>query len=374
MNHHGYCSDYLNPRIFSEASYKEGKINYGPMSYQSVIICGMESAFPEFIDSLKEYVTEGGKVIFIGRTPFKSPGMKYKGDSTIREKMSDLIKGFPTNVIVMNEPTEGDITGLTKWTGQLLTEQNIIPGVKISNPEERLFLYQAENEEKPVFFFCNQNRDKSISFKALFDVNGLYPWKWDAETGKKSVYPANGNNLSIQLKPLESLLLVFSDEKGEISENKNRIAETRIDLSEYWLAEFIPVEGESFIKEIESLDDVAKMQGSETFGGTIIYRKTFEANKLSKLNLGKVAETAEVTLNGKNLGVKYWGERSFDISKSINENGQNELEIKVTTLLWNYCNSFTMEENPMAKLWADRNRIKDNKPLPVGLIGPVTVS
>jgi hypothetical protein len=88
--------------------------------------------------------------------------------------------------------------------------------------------------------------------------------------------------------------------------------------------------------------------------------------------LGKVAETAEVILNGKNLGVKYWGERVFDISDAVIE-GKNELEIKVTTLLWNYCNSLTMEENPMAKLWADRNRIKDNKPLPVGLIGPVVV-
>ena len=115
------------------------------------------------------------------------------------------------------------------------------------------------------------------------------------------------------------------------------------------------------------------MSGTENFGGTIIYRKTFESSKLSVLDLGKVAETAEVTLNGKNLGVKYWGERIFDISEAIIE-GENELKIKVTTLLWNYCNSKTMEENPMAKLWANRNRIKSDKPLPTGLIGPVMLS
>lgn len=33
-----------------------------------------------------------------------------------------------------------------------------------------------------------------------------------------------------------------------------------------------------------------------------------------------------------------------------------------------------MEENLMAKLWADSNRMKDNKPLPAGLIGPVIIS
>jgi len=71
--------------------------------------------------------------------------------------------------------------------------------------------------------------------------------------------------------------------------------------------------------------------------------------------------------------VKWWGEKTFDISGLIKE-GENQIEIKVTTLLWNYCNSYTMEENPMAKRWANANRKKDNKPLAMGLIGPVIIN
>lgn len=373
INHHGYCSDYLNPRVFAKASYENGKINYGPMTYQTVVICGMETAFPEFIDKLFEYANTGGKVIFIGQTPTKSPGMKFKNDSSVKQKMDALLNAFSENVIVVEEPEFGNLDNLTNWSGMLLSKQNITPGVKISTPDEKLYLYQAENEGKPVFFFSNQNRNKTIAFDAEFETDGLYPWKWDAETGEKSIYSLNQKNVAINIKPLESLLLVFSKEKGKVPEIKKIESSEKLDISKNWIAEFTPIEGEPFTKEIPVLTDLAQMPGTETFAGTIIYRKTFESSELSILDLGKVAETAEVILNDKYLGVKYWGERIFDISDSINK-GENNIEIKVTTLLWNYCNSKTMEENPMAKLWADKNRQKDNKPLPIGLIGPVIIS
>ncbi|MBT3384474.1 MAG: hypothetical protein HN778_12045 [Prolixibacteraceae bacterium] len=373
MNHNGYCSDYLNPRIFSEADYENGQINYGPMSYQTVIICGMESIFPEFIDSLSEYANSGGKIIFIDKIPSKSPGMKFKGNFIVKEKMAVLFSQFSKNVIVVDAPQKGNLEKLTEWTKELLSKQNIKPGVKISIPDERLYLYQAENEGKPVFFFSNQNRSKSISFDAEFENEKLYPWRWNAETGKKSLFSINKKNISIHLEPLESLLLVFSVQQGEILKIKKSIPSKEINLNEKWHAEFFPVEGESFKKEIPVLGDLSKITGTNTFGGTIVYQKTVELNSQTTLSLGKVAETAEVTLNGKNLGVKWWGEKTFDISGTKNV-GTNNLEIKVTTLLWNYCNSFTMEENPMAKLWANNNKIKDNKPLSTGLIGPVIIS
>ncbi len=147
------------------------------------------------------------------------------------------------------------------------------------------------------------------------------------------------------------------------------------DISADWPAECIPPEGDSFTIQLSELIDLSKLKETKTFGGTIIYRKTlpFVKSSYRELNLGKVAETAEVTLNGKNIGVKWWGEKTFDISDARVE-GENKIEIKVTTLLWNYCNSLTMEENPMAKHWANANRDKGNKPLPTGLIGPVLIS
>ncbi len=370
MNHHGYCSDYLNPQVFQEASYENGQINYGPMSYQALLICDMQSAFPEFIDALTKYAEAGGKIIFVGKTPKESPGMKFKDDNTVAEKTMNLLSNYRQNIKVVKEPNRQNIVN---WAGEILSEQKINPGVKVSKSDERLFIYQAENKGKPVFFFSNQNREKSLAFDAEFNPGDFYPWKWNAETGEKEMYSNNQKKVSVQLKPLEALLLVFEKEKGEVPELAPKSNRNETDISQNWDAEFITPEGNSFKRELAQLTDLTEIPELKDFGGTIIYRKKFNADNLKTLDLGKVAETAEVTLNGKNLGVKWWGEKIVDISNAVKQ-GENNLEIKVTTLLWNYCNAKSREENPMAKIWAEQNKQKDNKPLPTGLIGPVIIS
>ena len=146
--------------------------------------------------------------------------------------MAVLLEKYPENISVVEEPFRNDIENLTRWTGEILTKRQINPGVRISIPDERLYLYQAQNEGKPVFFFSNQNRDKSIAFDAEFETAGLYPWKWDAESGEKTIYSLNTKNVGIHLKPLESLLLVFLEEKGEITNSQSLITTTEIDLNE----------------------------------------------------------------------------------------------------------------------------------------------
>lgn len=371
MNHHGYCSDYLNPRIFAEASYQDGRIHYGPMSYQAVIICDMESAFPEFMDALTAYAEAGGKIIFVGKTPVKSPGMQYKGDNTVIEKMTMLKERFTSNMLLADAPEQ---TNIVPWAGRLLQGFAIRPEVQFSTVDERLYFYQAEHRQNPVFFFSNQNRDKPLAFVADFqNIGGRTPWQWNAETGERTVHPHEKSKLSIHLRPLESLLLILTEEKGKITAPANSSKrENEIIIDKGWKAEFFPVEGPSFEKALPALGDIARMPGLEDFSGAIIYRNQFETKAAHQLDLGKVAETAEVTLNGQNLGVKWWGERLFDISSAAKA-GINHLEVRVTTLLWNYCNAQTMEENSMAKRWANANRNKEDKPLPAGLIGPVKI-
>jgi hypothetical protein len=380
MNHHGYCSDYLNPGVFQEATFENGLINYGPMSYQAVIICQMQTTSPEFVDALTKYAKSGGKIIFIETVPQKGPGMKFKDTDEVENKSKQLVSNYPNNVLVTDSPPQ-NLNDFTKWTGNLLESNGVKPGVKISHPHEHLFIYQSEYEGKPIFFFSNQNRNVGIQFEATFDSNGLKPWIWDAETGKKSPVNLKNNTIQFGLETLESALIVFSEEEYPLKEKEN--SEIKMvsdvwkgdDISHDWTAECIPPEEEPFTIQIPELKDLSKIKETENFGGTIIYKKTipYISKTYKELDLGKVAETAEVTLNGKNLGVRWWGDKKFDISQA-RVDGENELEIKVTTLLWNYCNSKTMEENPMAKLWAERNRNKENKPLPVGLIGPVIIS
>jgi hypothetical protein len=83
------------------------------------------------------------------------------------------------------------------------------------------------------------------------------------------------------------------------------------------------------------------------------------------INLGKVADICELKVNGQEAGVKWFGERVYDIGHMLRK-GENTLEIKVTTLMGNYMQ--TLKGNKVAQRFV----LKRGQPyVPAGLIGPV---
>lgn len=78
-----------------------------------------------------------------------------------------------------------------------------------------------------------------------------------------------------------------------------------------------------------------------------------------------MADICEVWVNGKPAGVKWFGERVYDITGLLRP-GDNTIEIKVTTLMGNYIQ--TLKDNKVAQRFV----IKRKQPyVSAGLIGPV---
>jgi len=100
------------------------------------------------------------------------------------------------------------------------------------------------------------------------------------------------------------------------------------------------------------------------FSGTAIYSTQFNVsdNQRTLLSLGEVFGISEVTLNGINLGHRWFGEHNYDVSNALII-GTNVLEIKVITTLSNY---FSVWENPVAQIWTT-----DRQPVSEGMVGPV---
>jgi hypothetical protein len=121
-------------------------------------------------------------------------------------------------------------------------------------------------------------------------------------------------------------------------------------------------------------------QGVRYFSGSAIYRKSFiynppaESDKSLKpviyLDLGRVAVMAEVTLNGKNLGILWRPPYCADITSAVTK-GKNELEIRVVNL---WINRMIGDEqlpedskrNPDGTLREWPQWIVDGKPDPAG--------
>ena len=68
-------------------------------------------------------------------------------------------------------------------------------------------------------------------------------------------------------------------------------------------------------------------------------------------------------------GIRYFGRRIYNLSDLLQE-GDNALEIRVTTTLGNYLKTLSREENPTT--WIYVNHPRRDQPLqPQGLVGPV---
>ena len=91
------------------------------------------------------------------------------------------------------------------------------------------------------------------------------------------------------------------------------------------------------------------------------------------MDLGDVKDLAEVSLNGRQLGVLWKHPFVVDVTDAI-QVGENQLEVKVTNL---WPNRIIGDKQPGAQriAYATFDPYKADSPLlPSGLLGPVTVS
>ena len=125
----------------------------------------------------------------------------------------------------------------------------------------------------------------------------------------------------------------------------------------------------------DSTDDTIKY-----FSGTATYTKTFTlpAGYIAQqrqliLDLGSVKNIAEVTMNGKPLGILWKEPFQADVTEAVKEGG-NTLTIKVTNLWPNRLIGDQKLDEKDRATWASVSLYKAADPLlPSGLLGPVTI-
>ena len=130
---------------------------------------------------------------------------------------------------------------------------------------------------------------------------------------------------------------------------------------------------------LSSFSESADM-GIKYFSGHATYSRTinapsawFKPGAQLWLNLGEVANLAEVKVNGKQLGIAWKKPFRVDVTSAL-KRGSNSVEITVTNL---WVNRLIGDAQPSATTkytFTTRNPYKANsKLLPSGLIGPVQV-
>jgi hypothetical protein len=234
-------------------------------------------------------------------------------------------------------------------------------------------------------YYVDNRKARAERLEARFRVTGKAPEIWRADTGgaTPASYRQEGDEavVPLELAPEDALFVVFRHPAAAAART---VAETRWvaagQIAGGWDLAFQAERGAPATAHIAKLASLTENPdpGIKYFSGTVTYRTTFSAPRGRKagaplmLDLGKVGDIAEVSVNGQQLGYAWKAPYRVDIGKAVRR-GRNTLEVKVADL---WVNRLIGDSQPGAKkiTFTNMPTYLPTAPLrPSGLIGPVAL-
>ncbi|MDB4582818.1 glycosyl hydrolase [Draconibacterium sp.] len=373
-NKNGGAADYTSEIIINNSEVKKGKLCYGPKKYGTIFLAEVTSINPETLEKLYEFVKQGGRIFCVEKYPEKSPGLTnyVERDDQVRSWIEKL-KAFPERFILIKKPEDNRFM---EWYADIMQKHNISNYMEIEKPNRFLMQnrYQA-NDKSEIFFFANVHLHNKHQTKIIFPkeiTKGKNAWVWNPEDGDRNrIQITKDGAMNLNLGPAESRIIVFDKNRKGKDWSPQKVSEGKsIEITTPWSLEFKHCRGKTMKSvTLEKLQELKDIPDYTYFSGTIVYKTNFQVNGEIPLylNIGKLEGVAKVKLNKQVVGIKWYGDKNFPIHKMVKD-GENELEIEVTTLMGNYMKSLT--ENDNVQYWT--NLKNKNQPLTsIGLIGPV---
>ena len=378
----GYGFDYVNAdALIHELSVSEGRITTtGGMSYR---VLGLDPYSQHMslpvLRAIYKLVQDGAVVT--GLKPINDPSLS--DDHAEFTRLSGELFGDGTGVHNVGKGTV--------YAGQ--TPAEVFAALKVApdfdyiktESDARLQFLHRKLQEGDIYFVDNR-KDRDETVEASFRVTNKAPELWHAETGESepvSFRISDGRTtVPLHLGPWGAVFVVFRKPTMETSRTLPRVTETNLAVVDgTWTVSFQPNRGAPASIKLDKLSSWSDNADTDVkyFSGTGTYAQTVQASKswFRKgahlwLDLGDVKNLAEVTVNGKNLGVVWHAPYRVDVTSALKP-GANALTIKVTNA---WVNRLIGDEQPGATKYtfADVKPYKANsKLLASGLLGPVAV-
>jgi len=377
----GYGFDYVNAdAIIHELTASGGRIaTASGMNYR---VLGLDPYSQHMslpvLRAIHKLVAEGAVVA--GPKPIDDPSL---ADDQLEFKL-------------LNDDLFGDGTGVhhvgkgTVYAGQKLGDVfaalQVPPDFDYTKPEAdaRLLFVHRKLDDGDVYFVDNRN-DRSETVDATFRVTGKAADLWHADTGltePASFKIADGRTtVPLKLEPWGSVFVVFRKATEQAAFTVPAKTETAVaTVNGPWKVSFQPKRGAPDSITLKTLASWTENPdaGVKYFSGAGTYTKTIQAKAdwLKNgahvwIDLGDVKNLAEVTVNGKSLGVVWHTPYRVDATAALHA-GANDVSIKVINA---WVNRLIGDEQPGVKdkiTFADVKPYRANSPLiPSGLLGPV---
>jgi len=385
----GYSYDWLNTEVLLRASVRNGRVFLpGGMSYALLVLPDdLDRLTLPVLRQLRNLVADGAFVV--APRPKGSPSLAgYPGsDAELRAVANDL--WGPIDGKSVNEHVYGN--GRVYWgkpLPEVLEDLKLHSDFEYNRPllDSRLVWHHRRTNDAEIYFVANQQK-RAEDVLASFRVEGKEAEFWHPDTG--AIQPAEyriaagKTHVAIHLDPYGSVFVVFRKPANAPVRALPHIASHLLtNVEGPWKLDFPPHSGaprESILNRLISWAASAEA-GMRYFSGTATYSKEINAPKdwfvppeKIMLDLGNVREIAEVSVNGKALGVLWKPPYRVDMTAALRP-GANNIEIKVTNL---WPNRIIGDLQPNAKktyTFTDIRAYRADSPLiESGLLGPVSV-
>jgi len=392
----GYQYDSFNADVLlNNAKVVNGKVVFSnSIEYGALLFPGSHKMAPNkmislaVVEKILELVKEGATV-FIDEKPTLQPGIQSEAEHKNWQNTIDEIWNNKSNATSW-KIGKGTIVKLP-YLGNDFNEIGIQQDVffpKLNRVESETIAWtHRKSETEDVYFLSNQKEQKR-QFEASFRVTGRTPEWYNPVTDKTTTLAnwkiENGRTIVlINLEANESGFVIFKDETKEVLAQGNQKGiefESVQTLDENWELRFDPeFKGPKEVVKINKLFDWSTSENNNVkyYSGTATYQKEVvwkgKAGDKTWLDLGAIANIAEVSINGKDCGTLWTYPYKVVISDALKK-GKNTIIIKITNTWANRLIGDQKLSKEERLTWTTAPfRLEGNPLLKAGLLGPVTI-
>jgi hypothetical protein len=393
----GYTFDFISDRLLADVQVRNGTLVSGGNRYRIVLVPETKHMPLETLQHLRRLSEAGATIVFHKNLPADVSGLGRLKDR--RERFQTLLKSFRSKAKDADGIAISSLKKGRSLLGADLEKLLARAGVARESFVDLGLGFERRTHDKGyTYFLLNRGTtpfdgwvplQKDSRAAALFDP-------MQGGRGRATLRNRDGQpEIYLRLAPAESVIVKTFNSPIEGPEFSYWTTVGKADpLNGTWEVRFasggptLPAK-----QELQELKSWTEFNGEayQAFSGTAVYRISFARpsgrSSTWQLDLGKVAESARVKLNGREIAVLFSTPFQLTLSDSQLAD-QNTLEIEVTNLAANRIADLDRRDPSWKKFYninyparIGSNRGSDGNfsaarwtPRPSGLLGPVTLT
>jgi len=384
----GYDYDVCNEEVLlTRVSVKNKRLILPDgMSYAVLVLPDHHRMPLAVLNKIGDLIKAGATVI--GPKPVQDSSLKNYPhcDENIKTKADEIWGKIDGKSVKTNRFGEGFVV-FGDDIRQVLLRNALLPDFEHTPDGDSWIDFIHRSTPQAEIYFITNRHGKPVLSTCTFRVKNRRPEIWDAVTGEMNntvnFNHVNGRTeIPLKLDAFQSWFIVFPVNPSTAVSMKQSNSPELVPLKELagpWQVEFDTKLGGPNAIEFAGLQDWSQHPDERIkyYSGKAIYTKVFDiesytGSKSVYIDLGTVKNIADVSINGKHLGVVWTAPWRIDVSSAL-KTGENKLKIEVINL-WPNRLIGDAALPPEKRLTNTNIEFKKDAPLlPSGLLGPVTV-